>query len=93
MKSLDSFVERDTNNALIYYLRGYAYTELKEYERAEQELKESVRLDSNFHEGYYYLALLNAELNHVDEAKENVEKALEIEPANKKYQDLQRKLN
>ncbi|WP_204842950.1 rhomboid family protein [Priestia flexa] len=93
IKSLDSFVERDTNNALIYYLRGYAYTELKEYERAEQELKESVRLDSNFHEGYYYLALLNAELNHVDEAKENVEKALEIEPANKEYQYLQRKLN
>ncbi|WP_350019617.1 rhomboid family intramembrane serine protease [Priestia flexa] len=93
IKSLDSFVERDTNNALIYYLRGYAYAQLKEYERAEQDLRESVRFNSNFHEGYYYLALLNAELNHIDEAKDNVEKALAIEPANKKYQNLQRKLN
>jgi tetratricopeptide (TPR) repeat protein len=67
---------------LAWYLMGFAYAELKEYEKALQYYENSLRYARNFSLGYHKKAEVLFRLGQKDNALENIEKAIELNPIN-----------
>lgn len=60
--------------------KGVEYLKKGEYKKAELELKTSSQTDKNTAETYYYLALLDEKNRNFKVMKENLVKAIELEP-------------
>jgi len=60
--------------------KGVEYFEKGEYKKAELELKTSSQSDKNTADTYYYLALLDEKNKNFKVMKENLLKAIELEP-------------
>ena len=64
----------------IFYNLGLLYSKIGAYEKAEEELKQSIYLIPNFSKGYHYLGFLYFSEEDYDGAIEQWNKILEIEP-------------
>jgi tetratricopeptide (TPR) repeat protein len=76
-------------NAKFYFNYGVTAEQAGLYDKAADLLRKSIALDpANAAEAYNYLGYMWADLNvHLDEAKEMIERALQIEPNNASYLD------
>lgn len=76
-------------NAKFYFNYGVTAEQAGLYDKAADLLRRSITLDpANAAEAYNYLGYMWADLNvHLDEAKEMIQRALEIEPNNGSYLD------
>lgn len=76
-------------NAKFYFNYGVTAEQAGLYEKAADLLRRSIALDpTNAAEAYNYLGYMWADHNmHLDEAKEMIERALQIEPNNGSYLD------
>jgi tetratricopeptide (TPR) repeat protein len=76
-------------NAKFYFNYGVTAEQAGLYDKAADLLRKSIALDpANAAEAYNYLGYMWADHNmHLDEAKEMIERALEIEPNNGSYLD------
>jgi tetratricopeptide (TPR) repeat protein len=76
-------------NAKFYFNYGVTAEQAGLYDKAADLLRRSIALDpSNAAEAYNYLGYMWADLNvHLDEAKEMIQRALQIEPNNGSYLD------
>jgi tetratricopeptide (TPR) repeat protein len=76
-------------NAKFYFNYGVTAEQAGLYEKAADLLRRSIALDpTNAAEAYNYLSYMWADHNmHLDEAKEMIERALQIEPNNGSYLD------
>lgn len=72
----------------ILFLLSYTEIKLGNIEKAVSLLEAVVQEKNNFHEAYYNLALLYADLGDYQKAKEAIKKALEIKPKEHDYQTL-----
>jgi tetratricopeptide (TPR) repeat protein len=76
-------------NAKFYFNYGVTAEQAGLYDKAADLLRRSIALDpANAAEAYNYLGYMWADLNvHLDEAREMIQRALEIEPNNGSYLD------
>ena len=76
-------------NAKFYFNYGVTAEQAGLYDKAADLLRKSIALDpANAAEAYNYLGYMWADLNiHLDEAKEMIQRALQIEPNNGSYLD------
>jgi tetratricopeptide (TPR) repeat protein len=76
-------------NAKFYFNYGVTAEQAGLYDKAADLLRKSIAFDpANAAEAYNYLGYMWADLNvHLDEAKEMIERALQIEPNNASYLD------
>jgi tetratricopeptide (TPR) repeat protein len=76
-------------NAKFYFNYGVTAEQAGLYDKAADLLRKSIALDpTNAAEAYNYLGYMWADLNmHLDEAKEMIQRALQIEPNNGSYLD------
>jgi tetratricopeptide (TPR) repeat protein len=76
-------------NAKFYFNYGVTAEQAGLFDKAADLLRKSIALDpANAAEAYNYLGYMWADLNvHLDEAKEMIERALQIEPNNGSYLD------
>jgi len=66
---------------VVFYTRGYAYAELKEFERAIEDFSKAIELDPNDAEAYYNRGLAYAKLGKYEQAIKDYDKAIELNPA------------
>ena len=72
-----------------------SYIELKKglVEDARKHLQQVIKINPEFHEAYYNLALIYLTEENLVEAKKLAESALRLEPNRKEYQDILNKVN
>jgi tetratricopeptide (TPR) repeat protein len=98
-------VKNKPNLAEGYYYLGKCYYFIGDFAKAEENMKLAIQYDTDTITNHYSfdmfysdaeafasLAEIQAKLNKVSEAKENILKALALEPENKKLQELKLKL-
>jgi rhomboid protease GluP len=88
VKVLNDFIHQGGSSAHTYFLLSYAEIKLGKTEEAFTNLKKSVEIDRNFHEAHYNLALLYLDQKDYKHSLNEVKKANQIQPDNKKYKDL-----
>ncbi|MFJ5715364.1 rhomboid family intramembrane serine protease [Neobacillus sp. NPDC093127] len=76
-----------------YFLLSFVEIKKGMLSDAKTHLQKAIKLDPNFDEAYYNLALINYELKDFEQAKVNAEKAAELKPKQKAYTDLVREIN
>jgi tetratricopeptide (TPR) repeat protein len=62
------------------YNKATAYYYAKNYKKAEEELREAIRINPNYAEAHNNLGILLTELKRYDEAEEEYRKAIKINP-------------
>jgi tetratricopeptide (TPR) repeat protein len=87
VKSLEILnkVIEDSPSERAYYLRGYLYYCLRDFEKAIPELKFVTENYPGNDEAFYYLSQIFSLNGDTDKAKEYIEKALECDPENIDY--------
>ena len=98
-------VKSKPNLAEGYYYLGKCFYFMGDFEKAEENMKLAIQYDTDAITNHYSfdmfysdaeafasLAEIQAKMNKVSEAKENILKALSLEPENKKLQELKLKL-
>jgi len=70
----------NTEDSKDHLEKGVEYLKKGEYKKAELELKTSSQSDKNIAETYYYLALLDEKNRNIKVMKENLLKAIELDP-------------
>jgi len=79
--SLAEKIEPD--NARVYLDKGYAYKDLKEYERAIESFNRARELDPKLTQLIYYMTgAVNIEREQFDNAAKMFEKAIQVDPKN-----------
>lgn len=81
-------IEKMPFDGQVYSRLGIIYLALKQYNDARLSLEKSIQLGGNVSARYFNLALVYLKLNNQERAKENIKKALELNPSNQKYQNL-----
>ncbi|WP_035179316.1 rhomboid family protein [Alkalihalobacterium bogoriense] len=71
-----------------FFLLGVAEAKLGMYEEGKVSFQQTVRLNPQFHEAHYNLALIYKELKQYNDALQSVEKAISIEK-DEQYEQLQ----
>lgn len=80
----------EPENHLLHSNRSLAYCSAGDYNAAERDAKECIRLAPNFVKGYYRLANAQMQSGRYEEAAETLEKGLSIDPNNVELKKLVR---
>lgn len=79
----------DTHAAQLLFQRSYAYIMILDYDKAQEDLEEVIKIEETMiPEAYYNLALLHLEVGEEDLAIERVTRAYELQPANEDIEEL-----
>lgn len=86
---VDKALSKDPENAVLYFVQGVVYDQLKQPEKALQSYEQAVSKDSKFVDAYYNMSAL-----HYNQAVSYLNEAIEL-PAteNEKYDALMEKVN
>ncbi|WP_374703421.1 rhomboid family intramembrane serine protease [Bacillus sp. Marseille-P3661] len=76
----------------VYFLLSFTEIKLGDLLAAAEHLELVIQGKKDFHEAYYNLALVYAELNEVDKARVAIEKAIVLNPDDQDYQFLYKQL-
>ncbi|MDP3792287.1 MAG: hypothetical protein Q8Q89_01015 [bacterium] len=82
-KVYEALIANQPNNSHGYQGAGYAYATMNDpatQEKAAQNLKKAIDLGFESFNNYFTLGIINANLGNFIEAKENIKKALEVNP-------------
>ena len=80
----DKEILQNSSNHLFYFNRALAKAELKDFEKAIEDLASSLKINPDFYHGLCFKGDLLVKTGQLNDAKENYEKALEKNPE-KKY--------
>ena len=78
--SLDN--NNDFFNALILSNRSLCYYKLKDMFKALHDINESIKLNNKYWKSYQRRANINIKLKFSEKAKEDLQKVLQLDPAN-----------
>src|SRR5690625_711542 len=78
--------------ASLLFQRAYAYGELDEPDLAQADLEKSVEIESHFPEAYHNLAIIYYEKNDIDQAKKNIDKAMNQTSENDRFKEMYNKI-
>ncbi|MFC0299731.1 rhomboid family intramembrane serine protease [Virgibacillus soli] len=78
--------------APLLFQRSYAYIKLQKETQAIEDLEYTVKVDPSMPEAYYNLALLYYDQGHIEQAKDAIKTAHELDPIEDQYQDFYNKL-
>ena len=105
LEKYSRLVKSKPNLAEGYHYMGKCYYYIGDFEKAEENMKLAIQYDTDTITNHYSfdmfysdaeafasLAEIQAKMNKVSEAKENILKALSLEPENKKLQELKSRL-
>ena len=89
LKSLDEAVQKDSTNAMLYFVLGSTYASLGDIDKAITNYEQSISLDKNLVDAHNNLAAI-----YLDEANIYIEKknSLPINASQKKYNNLSVKI-
>jgi tetratricopeptide (TPR) repeat protein len=79
-RASDGATEFTKDSPDFYYAQGTIYANKKDYERAEENFKNAIRMDHNYVNAYTSLGDLYYERGRYDDEIETLEKALQISP-------------
>jgi TolB-like protein/Tfp pilus assembly protein PilF len=79
-----AFAERalqlDSSLAEAHTSLGYVYTNLWQWEQAEEEFRRAIMLSPNYATGHHWYSLLLLDLGRIDEAMAEIKRASELDP-------------
>jgi tetratricopeptide (TPR) repeat protein len=79
-----AFAERalqlDSSLAEAHTSLGYVYTNLWQWEQAEEEFRRAIKLSPNYATGHHWYSLLLLDLGRIDEAMAEIKRASELDP-------------
>lgn len=78
----DTAIRRDRANPEIYYLRGQIYELLQDKQRASKEYEDAIKFDRSYIKGYVAYANVLVDLKRIDDAMDNITKALGMDDKN-----------
>lgn len=88
-QTLKNIAEKSKNpSAQVYFLLSFSEIKLEMLREAKLHLQQATKLDAEFDEAYYNLALIYMEENNYDQALKNAEKAVQLKPNQEEYQNL-----
>lgn len=90
---LSTYAESNKPSAEIYFALSFIEIKLDDLKEAKSHLLQVIEMDPDLPEAYYNLALIYLEENDVLNAKENAEKAAEINLGQQEYTELVQELN
>ncbi len=85
LKHNETLLKRDSNDAELHFLKGYALRELGRYEVAVKEFKTAAKLHRNYAEAWNALAVTYDRMRKPEEAEKAFLQALKITPTSPKY--------
>ena len=85
LKHTETLLKKDSNDAELHFLKGYALRELGRYEVAVKELKTAAKLHRNYAEAWNALGVTYDRMRKPDEAEKSFLQALKITPTSPKY--------
>jgi tetratricopeptide (TPR) repeat protein len=89
IKCFNVLLKNDPLDYEVYTFRGRAYHGLEFFEHAKKDFQKSIKINKNYADGYYFLALTEISLNNIDAAKVDFEIAAEL--GNEKAKHLMKK--
>ncbi|TFB23802.1 rhomboid family intramembrane serine protease [Filobacillus milosensis] len=90
---LDEPIESGVEQDYLFYYRSIAYVNLEQIVAAKKDLKQAIKLNPDFAEGHYNLAILYIEEDNLDQAESHIIKALKIKPNDEKIKQLNEELS
>lgn len=91
-KLLINFTKNHSDAPLSHFILGNISFNKGDSMEAKIQYEQAIKQSPKFHEAYYNLALVNLNLKKENEAKKLVKKAIELDPSNKSYQKLLKKI-
>lgn len=76
----------------LLFQRAYANLELNELNKAEEDLEESIKLESHFPEAYYNLAIVHYEKGDMEKAEKYIDKAMGQTSDQDRFQEIYEKI-
>lgn len=73
-------IVKDPKNHVFYSNRSASYAGLQDYDKAEADAKECIRLDPTFLKGYYRLSTALMKQGHLESATHTIKQGLAINP-------------
>ena len=64
------------------------HIEEERYDEAAVNYREAIDLNPEFHQAYYNLALVYAQMGDLENAESSIDKAIELEPNDETYQEM-----
>ena len=90
---LTNAVNANSDSPNAYFLLGNLAIDKNDYEKAQQYYMQTIEKKQQFHQAHYNLALTYLQQGMVPQAKEHVAIALEIEPSESSYQELEKEID
>ncbi|WP_152534729.1 rhomboid family protein [Bacillus cihuensis] len=90
---LKASIDKMENHPWSSFVLGNIEFERGNYQDASINYEESVKQKPEFHEAYYYLGLCYYKLNRMEEAKKQIQKAVDLSPNQEEYQKILNLLN
>lgn len=77
---LNQSLNYDAQSSMTYFLLGVAYESLKDYKKAEENLKKALEIFPGYFEAYFSLARINFEENNLGESQFYLDECLSLKP-------------
>jgi tetratricopeptide (TPR) repeat protein len=88
LDALDKLSESDPDKAQVLFMRGAMYEKMQKIDLAEAEFRKALKIDPKFASALNYLGYMLADRNtRLTEARELIQRAVDIEPANGPFLD------
>src|SRR5699024_2404752 len=78
--------------ASLLFQRAYDYGELNELDLAQADLEKRVDIETHFPEAYHNLAIIYYEKDDIDQAKKNIDKAMNQTSENDRFKEMYNKI-
>ncbi|MBS4173537.1 rhomboid family intramembrane serine protease [Bacillus sp. FJAT-49736] len=91
-KLLNDYVSKGKGNASTYFQLSYSEVHLKKYQEAKEHLLTAVKMEPNFAEAHFNLALLYLDEGNKEAARKEAQKAVELTD-NEKFKNFLDQLN
>ena len=75
-----TLLEKFPNSVFLYNIAGASYTGLKQFDNAIKSYKKAIKINPDFAEAYYNMAIAQKVIGEFEEAIKNYKKALKIKP-------------
>ena len=86
-------LEVDTNGMLTHFNLGILYQTEENFQKAIDSFQKSLNINPFYTEAYYQLANTHLKANNKESAKQFIEKAIQADPGNLKFQKFYKKIS